>query len=390
MSIADCEPLRVALFTGNYHYIPDGVALTLNRMVRFLRRKGIPVLVFCPAAPRAALQPEGELVPVFSVPIPGRAEYRFSLPFSPRLWRRLRAFRPTLLHVATPDLLGLMALRYGREHGIPVVASYHTHFASYLKYYHLQGLEATSWRYFAWFYNQCQHVYVPTPEMEQELRAHGVETEIRRWARGVDTQLFHPGRRSEAWRRSVGAGPEDQIVTFVSRLVQEKNLPTLREVFQRLRELRPGVRMVIIGDGPEREELERALPFVRFLGHQSGEALATGYASSDIFFFPSDTETFGNVTLEAMASGLPVVCADAAGSRSLVRHGETGFLCPPYEVDTYVAHLEVLISDESLRRQMGQEARRWAETFDWERVMAELLGHYQDAVRLSASVSVSA
>ncbi|MDW8137501.1 MAG: glycosyltransferase family 1 protein [Bacteroidota bacterium] len=378
--------LRVALFTGNYHYIPDGVALTLNRLVRFLLERRIPVLVFSPTAPRPALEPTGELVPVPSVPVPGRAEYRFSIPFSPRLWRRLRAFGPTLLHVATPDLLGLMALRYGQGHGIPVVASYHTHFASYLKYYRFDGLEQTSWRYFVWFYNQCQHVYVPTPEMERELRAHGVETEIRRWARGVDTDLFHPARRSEAWRRMVGVQDRERVVLFVSRLVQEKNLPTLKAVFQQLHALEPELRFVVIGDGPEREELARALPFVRFLGHQTGEALATGYASSDVFVFPSDTETFGNVTLEAMASGLPAVCADAAGSRFLVRHGQTGFLCPPYEVEAYVERIRLLLRDEPLRRRMGQEARQWAETFAWERVMDELLGHYRDVLQSQTSM----
>lgn len=369
---------RIALFTGAYDHIRDGVALTLNRLVAYLERQGVAVRVFAPTAERPALQHAGTRIPVRSLPAPGRPEYRVSLGLPRAARRELAAFAPTLVHVATPDLLGVQALRQARAAGLPMVATYHTHFASYLEYYRLGALEGVLWRYLRWFYGACAHVYVPTPTMLEVLRAHGVRSDLRLWPRGVETQLFTPARRSEAWRRSVGAADDEPVVLFVSRVVAEKGLDVLAAVLRALEARGVRHRSVVVGDGPERAALAAQLPNTRFLGQQQGEALATAYASSDVFLFPSRTETFGNVTLEAMASGLAAVCADAPGSGSLVRPGATGFLAPPHDATVFLEHVERLVTDAPLRARFGAQAREVALGYDWERVLATILAYYHE------------
>lgn len=369
---------RVALFTGAYDHIRDGVSLTLNRLVAYLEAQGVDVLVFAPTVREPALRHAGRRVVVPSVPAPGRPEYRVSLGFPPRARRELAAFRPTLVHIATPDLLGLAALRVARRQRIPVVASYHTHFASYLDYYRLARLEDALWRYLRWFYGQCAHVYVPTESMADVLRSHGIRGNLRLWPRGVDTALFSPARRSDAWRAAVGATPAEVIVTFVSRIVAEKGIDVFAAVVEGLEARGIAHRSVVVGDGPERAALQARLRNAHFTGTLQGEALATAYASSDVFVFPSDTETFGNVTLEAMASGVPTVCADATGSGSLVRHGETGFLAPPRRADAFLEHVARLCDDADLRARMGAAARRAAQDYDWPLVLGRLLSAYRE------------
>jgi len=321
--------MRIALFSGAYNHIADGVSLTLNRLVAFLEGQGASVRVFAPTVPRAALSHAGTLVPVPSIQAPGRPDYRVSLGLSARGRRNLTAFRPNLFHIATPDFLGLSALRAADRAGIPVVASYHTHFASYLDYYRLGTLEGLTWKYLRWFYGRCRHVYVPTPSMLDVLRREGISGDLRLWPRGVDSALFSPARRSLPWRRERGIADDEVVVTFVSRLVTEKGLEVVTDVLTGLRERGVPHRAVIVGEGPERPRVAAALPEAILEGHLTGERLAAAYASSDVFLFPSETETFGNVTLEALSSGLPAVVADATGSNALVQHGVTGFLVPP-------------------------------------------------------------
>lgn len=369
---------RIALFAGAYNHIADGVALTLNRLVDYLERQNIPARVFAPTVDEPALDHAGTLIPVPSIPFPGRSEYRCSLGLTPSVRKELEAFDPTLLQISTPDLLGLQALRYGRSKGIPVAGTYHTHFTSYLKYYHLDLLEPMVWRYLRYFYQRCDYVYVPTTAITEVLRDHGIEDGFRLWQRGVDVDHFRPGRSSASWRRAHGIGPDEVVVAFVSRLVWEKGLDTYAQVIERLEQENVPHRSLIVGDGPAREELEARLPNTVFPGFLRDEALTQAYASSDIFLFPSDTETFGKVTLEAMASGLPTVCADAAGSRDLVQDGTTGFLCPPADVDAFTECVRRLIGNSSLRRRMGQAAFERAQEFAHDKILAQIVRHYDD------------
>jgi len=377
-------PVRVALFTGNYNHIADGVSRTLNRAVAYLEKVGASVLVFGPTVDDPPMRHAGELVPVPSVAAPGRGEYRVSVRFPRSAQARLEAFAPTLVHIATPDVLGVRALRWARREGVPVVSSYHTHFASYLKYYRLHGLEPVVWRYMRWFYGQCEQIYVPSPSMADVLRAHGIQHGLRIWERGVRTDHYHPRNRDLSWRRVRGLADDDIVVTFISRLVWEKGLSVYVDVVTRLREAGFPIRALIVGEGPARAGLEAQLPDDSvFTGYLEGEDLARAFACSDVFLFPSDTETFGNVTLEAMASGVPAVCADATGSATLVNHGTTGLLARPRDVDDFFEHTLRLVADAGLRASFGAAARQAAEPYDWDVVLARLHGYYREV--LSAS-----
>jgi glycosyltransferase involved in cell wall biosynthesis len=384
---------RIALFTGAYNHIADGVSLTLNRLVAFLEERGVEVLVFAPTVDDPPIDHAGTLVPVPSVPAPGRSDYRISLGMTSAVRERLDAFDPTIVHVATPDLLGRSALQYADRAGVPAVASYHTHFSSYLKYYHLDLLEGVLWRYLRSFYEPCRQIYVPSTAMAEILRSHGIDHGLRLWRRGVNTDRFAPGRRSVAWRRSLGIEDGEAVVTFVSRLVWEKGLGVFADVVERLEAAGVPHRSLVVGDGPARQALEERLDDTLFAGYLEGDDLARAYASSDVFLFPSDTETFGNVTLEAMAAGLPTVCADAAGSRDLVREGTTGHLCPPGDADAFFEATRRLVENPSVRRQMGSAALARARNFTWDKVLGRIDRYYDevlaDHVRSSASPAAS-
>jgi glycosyltransferase involved in cell wall biosynthesis len=369
------RPLRVALVTSSYNFIADGVALTLNRLVGWLGAHGVEVKVFAPTGPKPALAHEGELISVPSWPLPGRPEYRLAFGLGGRAGRQLLEFKPDLIHIAVPDLLGRAALKLAQKHGIPAVASYHTRYETYLKHYwYLTRLERPLKRYLRWFYGQVREVYVPSRSVGEALLADGLRDNFKPWPRGIDTARFSPDKRSSAWRERHGIGPEEVVVLHVSRLVREKRLDTLTRAFRRISEPH---RAVIVGDGPDRDYAQQALPKAIFTGFLGGEDLAAAYASSDVFVFPSDSESFGNVTLEAMASGLPCVCANATGSRSLVVAGETGYLAPASNPGAFADLISRLVRDSALRQRMGQAARVRALSFSWDETMALMLGYYR-------------
>jgi len=369
--------LRIALFTGNYTYIVDGVSRTLHRAVEHLERRGHRVLVFGSAGTGPGIPAPGEFVAVPSVPIPGRGEYRFSTRLSRAARARLDAFAPDLLHIATPDILGLAALRYGRRRGLPVVASFHTHYGSYLRYYGAGWLEPAMWAFLRWFYARCDLTCVPSLSMLEELRAQGFAGDLRLWARGVDAEAFNPRHRDPAWRRTLGIGDGEVVVAFVSRLVKEKGLGAFAAATEELTRRGISHRLLIVGEGPERARLAARLPGAIFTGHLEGAQLARAYASADVFLFPSETETFGNVTLEAMASGLPAVCADATGSSFIVEDGVCGYLAP---AEGLARPLAELVTDPALRERMGAAARARAEGFSWKEALRLLEGCYREAL----------
>ena len=382
---------RIAFFAGAYNHISDGVALTLNRLVSYLETHGAKALVYAPTTnkPPAIERHSGTLVSVPSIPFPGRKDYRLTVGLSRDGWTKLEAFDPDLVHIATPDYAGSQALKWARSRNIPVVASFHTHFAAYLQYfgsynklYQMDLLYNTAWKYGRWFYPQCQHVYVPSPSMAKELRSKGITENLRLWVRGVDSDRFNPGWRSDAWRLKHCMLPSDVVISFVGRLVWEKGLNVFAEVINRLKANNIPHCSLVVGDGPARKALQEQLPDTVFTGPLLGEELSRAYASSDVFLFPSDTETFGNVTLEAMASGVPAVCANAAGSDLLVVSGKTGYLVPSRDIEQFTRCVSWLIEDPDSRQAMGVAARARALTFEWSQVMARMADYYKEILEV--------
>ena len=374
------RPRRIALFTGNYNHIADGVSLTLNRLVAHLQEQGNRVMIFGPTVEEPPMEHNGRFVPVPSISAPGRPEYRIALGFPRKLRAMLAQFDPDLVHVATPDLLGRQAQKWALKRGIPVVSSYHTHFSSYLRYYGLEVMEGFLWQHLRRFYKRCRHVYVPSLSVEAVLHAHGITKGLRLWERGVNMDRFNPERRSDVWRARYGIAPDEVVVSFVGRLVWEKGLHIYADVIEGLEKRGIPHRSVVVGSGPAEAELQARLTRTVFTGHLGGLTLAQAYASSDVFVFPSETETFGNVTLEAMASGLPTVCARATGSMELVEHERSGFLLAPDDSSAFFAATSRLVQDAALRQQMGRAALQLAHHYSWPAVLDRLVGYYDEVL----------
>jgi len=370
----------VALFSGNYNYVRDGANQALNRLVEFLLRQGVQVRVYSPTVAEPAFPPTGDLVDVPAIPIPGRSEYRLPIAVPLRVRRDLEQFRPNIVHVSSPDIVGHRAVSWARRHKIAAVASVHTRFDTYLAYYHLQALEPLARGIMRRFYHRCEVVLAPAESTAAILRAQRMNRDVTIWARGIDRAQFNPERRDMEWRRSLGIADDEMVVAFLGRVVMEKGLDVFSEAIRALTERKVKHRVLVIGEGPARPWFEQQLPGAIFLGHQEGTDLARALASTDVFFNPSITEAFGNVTLEAMACALPVIAAKATGATSLVHNGVTGTLVDPNDVDQFAAALATYARDPDLRRRHGAEGLKFAKTMDWDRINSEVLRVYQRAL----------
>lgn len=371
-----CRPRRVALFSGNYNYVMDGPVRALNKLVAYLESQGVEVLVFAPTAKIAAFEHNGTLVSVPSVALPGRGEYRLGLGLPRSVRKQLKTFAPDLIHLAAPDILGHRALTWAERNGIPAVASFHTRFDTYPRYYKMAWLEKHVTAFMRRFYQRCEEIYAPSPCMADILQEQNMARSIGIWSRGVDAKLFNPSRRSTQWRRDHGINSNEQVVTFVGRLVLEKGLDVFADTIDLMKERGHKVRALVVGDGPERDAFQARMPDAVFTGYLKGKDLATAYASSDVFFNASVTETFGNVTLEAMACGLPAVCANATGSRSLIKHGVNGFLADSVSAPDFAEHLGRILSDPDLCAQLASASHDRSLNYHWDRVLGGLYHQY--------------
>lgn len=375
------RPMRIALFSGNYNYTLDGANKSLNRLVGHLQSTlGASVRVYSPTSPTPAFAPVGDLVSVPSVKIPLRADYRLALGLPGAIRRDVDAFAPDLIHLSAPDLLGSAALKLGRALKIPVVASLHTLFDTYLDYYRLGFLKPLARRQLWKFYGACDYVMTPTEAIADELRSQNRSTQVRTWARGVDAELFNPGRRDEAWRRSLGFDPDRPVIVFLGRIVMEKGLAPFADTIARLEDAGHAPQVLVIGDGPARAWFEARLPTAVFAGFLTGEALAKALASGDIFLNPSTTETFGNVNLEAMASGLTMVCADAPNTRALLRHGRNALLCASEHAPAYAEALAPLLVHADERRRLAAESLERSAAYRWTEILDEVADVYAEAL----------
>ncbi len=376
------KPLRVALFSGNYNYIVDGAAKALNRLVAHLVKRDIPVSVFSPTKDEAAFPIIAPIISVPAIPIPGRGEYLVarSLNFAPDARAALDAFSPTLIHISAPDWLGHSAIQYAEKKGLPSVASFHTRYDTYVQYYRIGFLAGAVTKLQGDLYRRCTRVLAPTEETAAWLRENNMVRSLGRWARGIDRDLFNPTRRSESFRRDHDIADDEVLVLFVARLVLEKGIEQFSRVVARVREGGHHFRVMIVGDGPARATFEAGVPNAIFTGFLHGEDLATAYASADILFYPSITEAFPNVVLEAMASGIPTLCADTTGANSVTIRDETGFLANPQSDSAYVEDLIRLVTNADLRRDMGTRGRDVSAGYTWEVILDEVIANYREVL----------
>ncbi|HEX8486249.1 glycosyltransferase family 1 protein [Sphingomonas sp.] len=369
--------LRVAVFSGNYNYVRDGANQALNLLVSYLLEQGVAVRVYSPTVARPAFAPTGDLVSVPALRLPGgRGEYRFGLGIRRAVREDLDAFAPNLVHVAAPELLGHAATRYARRAGIASVASLHTRFETYPRYYGMRFVEPFVEHLLTRFYNRFDRVLVPSASIGALLQEWGVEAPIGIWSRGIDHARFRPDRRDLAWRRSLGIADDATVVGFLGRLVKEKGLSVFARVVTDLRRRGVPHRVLVVGEGPALDWFAQRVPEAVFAGFLSGDALACAVASMDVFFNPSVTETFGNVTTEAMAAGVPVVAAHATGAVDLVVEGETGFLVPPRDIAGYADAIARIVADPRLRRAMGEAGHARAAAYRWDSANRAVLDAY--------------
>ena len=375
----EASDLRIALFSGNYNYTRDGCNQALNRLAGYLLRQGAALRVYAPVVEEPDFEPTGDLVdvPNMRMPVPGRGEYRLTLGLDAKARADLAAFHPTTVHLSAPDPTGHAALAWARERELPVLASVHTRFETYPRYYRLGFMEPVIEGLLRRFYRRCDALVAPSPSQIAELRAQGMHEDISLWSRGVDRSVFDPARRDGEWRRKLGLADDDVAIVFLGRLVMEKGLDVFVDTIKRLRATGVPHRVLVIGDGPSkgwfRAELgESAI----FAGFQTGEKLGRALASGDVFFNPSVTETFGNVTLEAMASGLPVVAAGATGAASLVENGVTGRLVPSGTAEDFAGALAPYCTDAALRAAHGAAGERASRAYDWDAINQAVLDVY--------------
>lgn len=346
----------------------DGANKALNRLVEYLLRTGAQVRVYSPTVANPDFEPTGDLVSVMSVPIPGRSEYRLPLHLSASVKRDMEAFAPNIIHISSPDRVCRQAAAWGRKRNLPVLASVHTRFESYLPYYNLAFLSPIMVAWLRRLYRSCDGLIAPTESFAQVLRAQRMNYDIDIWTRGVDKIIFNPKRRDMELRRALNIPDDTPVIAFLGRLVMEKGLDVFADTIDQLNRRKLPHEVVVIGEGPAEAWFRNRLPAAKFIGFQTGKELAGALASADMLFNPSVTEAFGNVTLEAMACGIPVVAARATGSSSIVKHGKTGFLVEPGSITNFADRLQSYCENPVLRAEHGAAALAEAQQYEWDAI----------------------
>ncbi|QVM92254.1 glycosyltransferase family 1 protein [Pseudomonas entomophila] len=374
--------LRITLVSETFPPEINGVANTLGRLGDGLRQRGHHVEIVRPRqASDATLTPDETLLLCRGWPLPGYPGLQWGEVSMHRLLRRWRRQRPDVLYIATEGPLGLSALRAARRLGIMVVSGFHTNFPQYSGQYGLGLLARMLTHYLRWFHRRTAITLVPSASQRLELERRGFER-LGLMARGVDAGLFNPARRNQALRDQWGLGADDIAVLHVGRLAPEKNLALLRPCLEALEKSYPQkrLRLIVVGDGPQRASLEQQLPEAVFCGAQRGETLAEHYASGDLFLFPSLTETFGNVVLEALASGLAVVAYDEAAAAQHIRHGHSGALAMPGDQAAFIDAACWLLEEGETLRRVRLNARQHASRQGWPAIVEQFEGYLRGAM----------
>lgn len=371
--------MRIALFTETFLPKVDGIVTRLSHTVDHLQRMGDEVLVFSPDGGLTEYK-GAKINGVPGFPLPLYPELKLALP-RPSIRQALEGFRPDLIHLVNPAVLGLGGLYYAKSLGVPLVASYHTHLPKYLEHYGLGMLEGLLWELLKLAHNQAMINLVTSTAMQEALETQGIER-VTVWQKGVDTELFVPDLASVEMRSHLTQGhPEAPLLLYVGRLSAEKEIDRIKPVLEAI----PGARLALVGDGPFRAELEKIFADTPtfFAGYMTGQTLGSAFASADAFVFPSRTETLGLVLLEAMAAGCPVIAANAGGIPDIVTDGVNGYLFDPADDKGAIAATRRLLANpaekETLRRNARQEAERWG----WAAATQQLRGFYHNTLMQS-------
>jgi phosphatidylinositol alpha 1,6-mannosyltransferase len=380
----ETSDLRIALFSGNYNYVRDGANQALNRLVGYLLRQGAQVRVYSPTVENPAFEATGDLVSVPSVAIPGRPEYRLPLRISREMKRDMEAFAPNIMHISAPDRVGRLMAKWARDRDLPVLASVHTRFETYFRYYNMSFAEPLAVAWLRKLYRKCDALVAPSESMAQVLREQRMNYDIDIWSRGVDREIFYPARRDLAWRQALGISDSTPVIGFLGRLVMEKGLDVFSDTIDQLNRRNVEHAVVVVGEGPAQCWFESRLPNAKFVGFQGGADLARAVASMDMLFNPSVTETFGNVTLEAMACGLPVVAAKATGSQSLVEDNVSGRLITPGAIAQFAEALRLYCADPALRAQHGKAGELRSHDYSWDAINQTVADTYLRLIRQKA------
>ena len=366
--------LQIAMVTETYPPEVNGVAITIGRMVHGLRQRQHHIHVIRPRQHKqdVALKEDGYAETlVGGMPIPGYPELKSGFPAKGTLLRLWRAQRPDVVHIVTEGPLGWSAMAAARKLQIPVSTDFHTNFHSYSSHYGIGLLKKPIAAYLRHFHNKTDCTMVPTNSLKEELEKDGYK-DVLVVSRGVDAELFNPSKRNAELRTQWGAAENTPVVMLVSRLAPEKNLSVVIQAFDSMREANPDALLVMVGDGPARAELEKQHPHVIFAGMRTGEDLAAHFASGDIFLYPSLTETYGNVTVEAMASGLATLAYDYAAAQQHIRHDQNGLLAPFDNTAEFIAQARALVTDAERIQRLRTEARHTVEQLTWEHILGQL------------------
>lgn len=366
---------RLSVVTETWPPEINGVAHTINRLVQGLRAYGgYHIQLVRPrqtALEQAQHDNDFQEYLVNGLTLPFYKEVRLGFPQYHALKRLWKKQRPDIVQIVTEGPLGYSAMKAAKKLGIPVISDFHTNFDQYSRYYRLSGFFNVAKRYLRHMHNQTLVTLVPTRELQQQLSARGY-TKLGILERGIDTSQFNPQRRSETLRTQLGIRPEQLLVTLVSRMAQEKNLDLAFSAFRAIQAQVPDAQFLLVGDGPERKRLQAAHPDCIFAGMQTGVALAEHYASGDLFLYPSTSETFGNVILEAMASGLPVVTFDYAAAHEYLHYGSNGMNVPFDDNAAFIQAAVTLAGDSTLRQTQGEAAYQTAQQLSWGNVVERL------------------
>ncbi|WP_427160727.1 glycosyltransferase family 4 protein [Aliinostoc sp. HNIBRCY26] len=366
--------MRIALFTETFLPKVDGIVTRLRHTVDHLQRQGNQVLVVAPEG--GITEHKGaQVYGVSGFPLPLYPELKMALP-RPAIGYTLEQFRPDIIHVVNPAVLGLSGIFYSKVLKIPLVASYHTHLPQYLQHYGLGMLEGLLWELLKGAHNQAVLNLCTSTAMMTELSSHGIER-VDLWQRGVDTELFHPDLASLEMRDRLSQNhPESPLLLYVGRLSAEKEIERIKPILEAI----PQARLALVGDGPHRQALEKhfAGTNTNFVGYLMGRELGSAFASADAFIFPSRTETLGLVLLEAMAAGCPVVAARSGGIPDIVTDGVNGYLFDPKaDIQDAIDATVKLLENKQEREIIRQNARREAEKWGWSAATQQLQDYYQ-------------